>query len=142
LYVVKLAKLLLNNNKHLIIKLIKLIMSLTKQTRRVKIHKRIRNKITGTAARPRLAVYRSNKQIYAQIIDDVAAVTLVSASSREEGVATTGTKCEISTVVGQLLAKKAVAAGITSVVFDRSGYLYHGRIKQLADGAREGGLKF
>jgi large subunit ribosomal protein L18 len=117
-------------------------MSLTKQARRVKIHKRIRNKITGTAVRPRLAVYRSNKQIYAQIIDDVAAVTLVSASSREAAITTTGNKCEISAAVGKLLAEKAVAAGITAVVFDRAGYLYHGRIKQLADGARQAGLQF
>jgi large subunit ribosomal protein L18 len=117
-------------------------MSLTKQARRVKIHKRIRNKITGTAARPRLSVYRSNKQIYAQIIDDVTAITLVYASSREVAIKTEGNKCEISAAVGKLLAEKAVAAGISAVIFDRGGYLYHGRVKQLADGARQAGLQF
>lgn len=117
-------------------------MSVTKFERRKKIHRRIRNKITGTTTKPRLSVYRSNKQIYAQIIDDVTATTLVFASSREEAIAQQGTKCEVSAAVGKLLAQKAIAAGITAVVFDRAGYLYHGRVKQLADGAREGGLQF
>jgi len=115
----------------------------TKTARRTKIHLRIRNKISGTPARPRLSVFRSNKQIYAQLVDDLASHTLVAVSSREESVATVkGNKREISRAVGKLLAEKALAAGISTIVFDRSGYLYHGRVKELADGAREGGLQF
>lgn len=117
-------------------------MSSTKLERRKKIQRRVRNIIAGTSARPRLAVFRSNKQIYAQLIDDVAQKTLVAASSTEEAVAKEGTKSNVATAVGQLIAKKAIAAGITSVVFDRAGYLYHGRVKSLAEGAREGGLQF
>ena len=112
----------------------------TKKERRQKIKTRIRGKISGSAARPRLSVFRSNKQIYAQLIDDEKGHTLVAASSK--GVELEGTKCEIAAKVGELVAKKALEAGITTVVFDRNGYLYHGRVKSLADGARNGGLKF
>ena len=111
----------------------------TKIQRRNKIKVRIRGKISGTAARPRMSVFRSNKQIYVQLIDDLAGKTLASTSSKGiEG----GTKCEIAAKVGQAIAGKAQAAGITEVVFDRNGYLFHGRVKSLADAAREGGLKF
>jgi large subunit ribosomal protein L18 len=110
---------------------------------RSRIRRRIRGKISGTAARPRLSVFRSNKQIYAQIIDDVAGKTLVAASSSDESIASkTVAKIEQAKLVGMLLAEKAKDANVESVVFDRSGYVYHGRIKSLADGAREGGLKF
>lgn len=111
----------------------------SKIARRNKIKTRIRGKISGTAARPRMTVFRSNKQIYVQFIDDLAGVTLASASSKgiEEG-----TKCEIAAKVGELAAKKAIEAGINEVVFDRNGYLFHGRVKSLADAARNGGLKF
>ncbi|HPE96646.1 MAG: 50S ribosomal protein L18 [Chitinophagales bacterium] len=112
-----------------------------KAQRRRKIRYGIRKKIAGTADRPRLAVFRSNKQIYAQIIDDVAGHTLVAASSRELTDAK-GNKTEIAKMVGTELAKKASEKGIASVAFDRGGFLYHGRIKALADGAREGGLTF
>jgi large subunit ribosomal protein L18 len=110
---------------------------------RSRIRRRIRGKISGTAARPRLSVFRSNKQIYAQIIDDVAGVTLAAASSRDKSIASKKvTKIEQAKLVGQLVAEKAKEANIETVVFDRGGYVYHGRIKSLADGAREGGLKF
>lgn len=102
-------------------------------SRRKKIHRRIRKKLTGTAARPRLAVYRSNKGIYVQVIDDQAGNTIVAASSKE---VTTSTKIEQANAVGQLIAKKAMDAGITTIIFDRGGYLYHGRVKALAEGAR------
>lgn len=118
-------------------------MSNQKVLRRSKIKMRIRKRITGTSERPRLCVYRSNIQIYCQLIDDVAGRTLTSASSREEGIsAQDANKVEQSRQVGLLVARKAKALGIESVVFDRSGYLYHGRVKSLADGAREGGLNF
>lgn len=111
----------------------------TKIERRLKIKVRIRGKISGTAQRPRMTVFRSNKQIYVQLVDDLARKTLVSASSRGvEG----GTKKEQAGKVGAEIARKAQEAGITTVVFDRNGYLYHGRIKELADAARNGGLKF
>ena len=109
---------------------------------RLKRHKRVRAKISGTAARPRLAVYRSNANISAQIIDDVAGVTLVSASTQEKDFEGIGSNKAAARKVGALLAEKAQAKGITEVVFDRGGYLYHGRVSELADGAREGGLKF
>ncbi len=109
---------------------------------RLKRHVRVRSKISGTAARPRLAVYRSNVNIYAQIIDDVAGVTLVAASTLEATFSCEGTKKEAAKQVGLAIAKKAVEKGITDVVFDRGGYVYHGRVSELADGAREGGLKF
>ncbi|MGG5575739.1 50S ribosomal protein L18 [Myroides sp. C15-4] len=116
-------------------------MSLTKSERRQRIKFRIRKTVSGTAARTRLSVFRSNKEIYAQIIDDVNGVTLVSASSREAGI-TRGTNVETAASVGKLIAEKALKAGIETVSFDRNGYLYHGRVKSLADGAREAGLKF
>lgn len=111
----------------------------TKKDRRIKIKTRIRGKVSGSAARPRMSVFRSNKQIYVQLIDDEAGRTLVSASSK--GIAE-GTKSEIAAKVGELVAKKALEAGVDTVVFDRNGYLFHGRVKSLADGARNGGLKF
>lgn len=116
-------------------------MKLSKSARRNRIHKRIRRKITGTASCPRVSVFRSNKEIYVQIVDDSKGNTLVAASSRDLAEKT-GNKVEQSKQVGKLLAEKASAAGIGKVVFDRSGYLYHGRIKSLAEGAREGGLNF
>ena len=109
---------------------------------RLKRHKKIRSKISGTASRPRLAVYRSNANISAQIIDDVAGVTLVSASTYEKDFQGNGGNKEAARQVGKTIAEKAAAKGITEVVFDRGGYLYHGRVSELADGAREGGLKF
>lgn len=117
-------------------------MGFNKEGRRKRIHFRIRKKVRGTANRPRLTVYRSNKEIYAQIIDDVAGVTLTSSSSRDKSMDTNGSKVEQSKRVGMALAEKAKNANIENVVFDRGGYLYHGRVKALADGAREGGLKF
>ena len=114
-------------------------MSTKKELRRLKIKYRVRNKISGTASRPRLNVFRSNKQIYAQIINDETASTLVSASSL--GMEAMPKK-EQAAKVGAVIAEKALAAGIETVVFDRNGYLYHGRVKELADGARKGGLKF
>ncbi|MFT5753528.1 MAG: large subunit ribosomal protein L18 [Flavobacterium sp.] len=116
-------------------------MSLTKTERRQRIKFRIRKIVSGTAAQPRLAVFRSNKEIYAQIIDDVNGVTLVSASSREKGV-TKETNIETANAVGKLVAEKALKAGVSTITFDRGGYLYHGRVKSLAEGAREAGLKF
>jgi len=113
-----------------------------KLSRRERIKKGIRKRLTGSAERPRLSVYRSNKGIYAQIIDDTTGKTLVAASSLSKDFSASGTKSDQSKAVGKLVAEKAVAAGISSVVFDRNGYLYHGRIKSLADGAREGGLNF
>ncbi len=112
----------------------------TKELRRIKIKGRVRNKISGTTERPRLSVFRSNKQIYAQIIDDLTGKTLASASSL--GMAEKAPKKEIAAKVGEIVAKKSLEAGIQNVVFDRNGYLYHGRIKELADAARKGGLKF
>ena len=117
-------------------------MSFSKEARRKKIATGIRGKISGTAERPRLSVFRSNKEIYAQLIDDDARVTLAAASSRDKEFAKTGTKVDQSKAVGTQLAKVAIEKGISSVVFDRNGFLYHGRIKALADGAREGGLQF
>lgn len=116
-------------------------MALTKVERRRRIQMRIRKKITGTADRPRISVFRSNLQIYAQIIDDVAGKTLADASSMELGKSK-DKKLNIASTVGKALATKALAAGISTVVFDRGGYLFHGRVKALADGAREGGLNF
>ncbi len=105
-------------------------------------HKRVRGKINGTADRPRLDVFRSNSNIYAQIIDDTKGVTLVSASSVEAGFEGNGGNKEAARKVGQTVAKRAVEKGISEVVFDRGGNIYHGRVKELAEGAREGGLKF
>ena len=109
---------------------------------RLKRHKRVRGKISGTPERPRLNVFRSETNIYAQIIDDVAGKTLVSASSLEKSFNCDGTKTDAAKMVGQLVAERAKAAGITTVVFDRGGYVYHGRVAALAEGAREGGLEF
>ena len=116
-------------------------MSLTKSDRRQRIRFRIRKIVSGTAAKPRLSVFRSNKEIYAQLIDDANGVTLLAASSREKGVSK-GTNVEVATAVGKLVAEKALKAGIDAVTFDRGGYLYHGRIQSLAEGARAAGLKF
>jgi large subunit ribosomal protein L18 len=109
---------------------------------RLKRHKRVRAKISGTAERPRLAVYRSNANISAQIIDDTKGVTLVSASTFGEGFTANGGNKAAAREIGKMIAQKAIAEGITEVVFDRGGYLYHGRVSELAEGAREGGLKF
>ena len=105
-------------------------------------HKRVRTKISGTAERPRLSVFRSNTGIYVQIIDDVAAKTLVSASTLDKEVKTKASNIEAAKEVGTLVAKRAIKAGIKTVVFDRGGYIYHGVIKELAEAAREGGLTF
>lgn len=112
----------------------------TKESRRIKIKLGIRSKISGTAEKPRMTVFRSNKQIYAQIIDDKSGRTLASASSlkMEEKLC----KKEQAAKVGEVISKNALEAGITTVVFDRNGYLYHGRVKEVADAARKGGLKF
>ena len=109
---------------------------------RIKRHNRVRGKISGTPERPRLSVFRSEKNIYAQIIDDVAGNTLVSASSVEKGFEGSGANKEGARTVGKLIAERAIAKGIEEVVFDRGGYIYHGRVQELAEGAREGGLKF
>lgn len=115
-------------------------MAVSKTERRLRIKRSIRAKISGTAERPRLSVFRSNKNIYAQLIDDLAGKTLVAVSSTTtEGASG---KIEASVAVGKALATKAQEQGISEVVFDRSGYLYHGRVKSLAEGAREAGLKF
>ena len=117
-------------------------MALSKIERRQRIKFRIKKIVSGTAQKPRLVVFRSNSEIYAQVIDDTKGVTLVAASSRDKDLKATGTKNEKAKQVGQAIAKKALAAGIESISFDRGGYLYHGRVKSLAEGAREGGLKF
>lgn len=114
-------------------------MTKVKEARRVKIKYRVRNKISGTAERPRMSVFRSNKQIYVQVINDEVGSTLVAASSL--GLEASPKK-EQAFKVGEAVAKKALEAGITTVVFDRNGYLYHGRVKEVAEGARNGGLKF
>jgi large subunit ribosomal protein L18 len=115
-------------------------MKRSKLQNRRRIHLRIRKKVNGTPQRPRLSVYRSNKAIYCQLIDDLSGHTLAAASSMEKGVATQGTKTEQATEVGKLIATRAKSIGIERAVFDRGGYLYHGRVKALADGARENGL--
>jgi large subunit ribosomal protein L18 len=117
-------------------------MAFSKEVRRAKIKRRIRKKVSGSTEVPRLTVYRSNKQIYAQIIDDVRGVTLVSSSSLKKEDAQNIAKIEQARMVGKEIAEKAAAAGVERVVFDRNGYLYHGRVKSLADAARESGLKF
>ena len=118
-------------------------MALTKQQRRYRIKKRIRKIVSGTSERPRLSVFRSNKQIYAQLVNDMDGTTLLSISSLNKEISEKeGNKVEQAALVGKALAEKAKAAGIENVVFDRNGYLYHGRVKQLAEAAREGGLKF
>ena len=113
-----------------------------KNAQRLKRHRRVRGKISGTPERPRLNVFRSNANIYAQIIDDVAGNTLVSASTVEKGFEGNGGNVEAAKKVGAMVAERALKKGIEEVVFDRGGYIYHGRVQALADGAREGGLKF
>ncbi|MBT8181461.1 MAG: 50S ribosomal protein L18 [Eudoraea sp.] len=118
-------------------------MGLSKTERRERIRKRIRKVSFGTAERPRLSVFRSNKDIYAQLIDDNKGTTLVAASSRDKELSKAkGTKTEIAKLVGKTVAEKAIKSGIEAVAFDRGGNLYHGRVKSLAEGAREAGLKF
>ena len=118
-------------------------MALTKNERRLRIKNRIRKVVSGDAAKPRLSVFRSNKEIYAQIVNDVTGVTLASASSRDNDISSAkGTKTEIAALVGKAIAEKALKAGVDTISFDRGGYLYHGRVKSLAEGAREAGLKF
>jgi large subunit ribosomal protein L18 len=117
-------------------------MATAKVDRRQRLKYHIRKKVKGSAERPRLSVFRSNTSIYAQIIDDVQGITLVAASSADLGAKRENTNVEAATEVGKKIAEKAKEAGIQAVVFDRNGYLYHGKIKALAEGAREGGLKF
>ena len=118
-------------------------MALTKQERRQRIKYRIRKKVQGTTERPKLCVFRSNRNIFAQLIDDVKQVTVVATSSRVKDIADQKVnKVEQAKLVGKAIAEKAIAAGYSNVVFDRNGYLYHGRIKSLAEAAREGGLNF
>jgi large subunit ribosomal protein L18 len=117
-------------------------MALTKRNKRLRIKMRVRSKVRGTAERPRLSVYRSNKQIYAQIIDDNSGRTLAAASSLKMDDAQSVAKVEQAAMVGKAIAEQAKNAGIETVVFDRNGYYYHGRVKSLAEAAREGGLKF
>lgn len=117
-------------------------MAFSKLNRRAKIKRRIRKKVFGTTLVPRLSVYRSNKQIYAQLIDDTKGITLVAESSYKNKATDKLNKIDQAAVVGKDIAQKAVKAGVETVVFDRNGYLYHGRVKSLAESAREGGLKF
>ncbi|WP_111309245.1 50S ribosomal protein L18 [Confluentibacter sediminis] len=118
-------------------------MALTKHKRRIRIKSRIRKIVSGTEARPRLSVFRSNNEIYAQIVDDVSGKTISAASSRDKDINTAKVnKTEAAALVGKALAEKALKAGIETISFDRGGYLYHGRVKSLAEGAREAGLKF
>jgi ribosomal protein L18, bacterial type len=117
-------------------------MANNKVNRRLRLKLGIRNKISGTKEKPRLTVFRSNKEIYAQIVDDTNHITLASASSSEKSFSKEGTKMDIAKSVGKLIAERAKTVGIETVVFDRNGYLYHGRVKSLANSAREGGLKF
>jgi large subunit ribosomal protein L18 len=118
-------------------------MALTKNERRIRIKSRIRKVVSGTGVRPRLAVFRSNKEIYAQVVDDVTGKTIAASSSRDKDIAKAkGNKTETATLVGKAVAEKAMKAGVETIAFDRGGYLYHGRVKSLAEGAREAGLKF
>jgi len=117
-------------------------MGLSKTERRLRIRRRIRKVSFGTETRPRLSVFRSNKEIYAQLIDDNKGVTLAAASSRDKGLDAKGTKTEAANLVGKTIAEKALKLGVEAVAFDRGGNLYHGRVKSLAEGAREAGLKF
>ena len=118
-------------------------MALSKTDRRDRIRYRIRKTVTGTEARPRLAVFRSNKEIYAQLIDDVNGKTITAASSRDKEIdASSMNKSDAAKLVGKAIAEKAIKAGVEVVTFERGGYLYHGRVKSLAEGAREAGLKF
>ena len=118
-------------------------MALSKEERRIRIKHRIRKVVNGTSGSPRLCVFRSNTDIYAQLIDDKAGKTILAAGSNDKAIKSAKVnKSEKAKLVGKMIAEKAVSAGFSSVVFDRNGYLYHGRVKSLADGAREGGLKF
>lgn len=118
-------------------------MGTKKTLRRLRIKKSIKKKVLGTKEQPRLSVFRSNKDIYAQVIDDLSGTTIVSvASNGKDLTGSKGTKIELAQLVGKKIAEKALSAGVENVVFDRNGYLYHGRVKALADGVREGGLKF
>ncbi|NCT18149.1 MAG: 50S ribosomal protein L18 [Flavobacteriaceae bacterium CG_4_8_14_3_um_filter_34_10] len=118
-------------------------MALSKNDRRDRIRFRIRKIVSGSEQKPRLAVFRSNKEIYAQLIDDVSGKTITAASSRDKDIdVSNASKVEAAKLVGKAIAEKAVKAGVDTISFDRGGYLYHGRIKSLAEGAREGGLKF
>lgn len=118
-------------------------MALSKNDRRDRIRFRIRKIVSGSEQKPRLAVFRSNKEIYAQLIDDVSGKTITAASSRDKDIdVSMASKVEAAKLVGKAIAEKAVKAGVDTISFDRGGYLYHGRIKSLAEGAREGGLKF
>ena len=118
-------------------------MALTKTQRRQRIKNRIRKTVSGTQSQPRLVVYRSNNEIYAQLINDISGVTIVAASSRDKELSSKkGTKTEVAALVGKLVGEKAIQAGVNEVSFDRGGYLYHGRVKSLAEGARAAGLKF
>jgi len=118
-------------------------MKLSKVDKRRRIHKRVRKIVSGTAQKPRLSVFRSNKEIYAQIVDDENGVTLAATSSKDkEFTAKSGTKIEKAVLVGEKIAKIALDKGVENVTFDRGGFLYHGRVKSLAEGARKGGLKF
>jgi len=117
-------------------------MSVSREAARLRRHRRVRKKVRGTADRPRLAVYRSNKYIYAQVIDDIAGSTLAAASSLEKDLRKKNLNVETATSVGKTLADRAKEAGVTEVVFDRGGYPFHGRVKALADGARSAGLEF
>ena len=119
-----------------------MVNQLDRNKARLRRHARVRKKISGTAARPRLNVFRSNSHIYAQLIDDDKGVTLAAASSTEKDFAADGTKKDAARQVGRLIAGRAAEKGITQVVFDRGGYVYHGRVQELAEGAREGGLQF
>lgn len=119
-----------------------MVSKMDKNIQRLKRHRRVRGKISGTADRPRLNVYRSTNHIYAQIIDDIKGVTLVAAASNEKDFGMTGGNKEAARKVGKLIGERAKAAGIDAVVFDRGGYLYHGRVQELAEGARESGLEF
>ena len=117
-------------------------MGLTKLERRQRIKQRIRKVVNGTAEKPRLSVFRSNKEIYAQMIDDVSSETLLAVSSREKDVKAEGNKVEVATQVGKVMGERAVKAGISTCAFDRNGYLYHCRVKAFAEAARKAGLKF
>lgn len=142
----KLVRLQVNNLRKVIlvgIRVVKYTIMVTKSIRRQKIKFRVRRKISGTTQKPRLSVFRSNTEIYAQLIDDDTSTTLAAASSRDKDIAAQkGTKVEQGKLVGAAIARKASALGLLDVTFDRSGYLYHGRVKAVAEGAREGGLKF
>jgi large subunit ribosomal protein L18 len=117
-------------------------MALSKLERRIRIKHRIRKVVFGTADQPRLSVFRSNKEIYAQLVDDNLGTTIVSVSSRDKEIDAKGTKIDVAKLVGKSIAEKAIKVGVSNVAFDRNGFLYHGRVKALADAAREAGLKF